>query len=104
MYDTHRLNTIAAIINQTELQTIVCGDNDTPKLLRLVADCPTLRTIIQVQAVSADIRAQVSFAASHEIPRCAHEQQLTANLQFPGAVDVFSRHALPGWCCFRLRM
>ena len=59
MFDTLGPDTLEYILNQTELQTVVCSNVETPKLIAVASKCPHLRAIVQSQHVTPSQRETV---------------------------------------------
>jgi len=60
MYDTLGPESVAYVINQTAMTTLICSAEVIQNVIECKAECPTLKTVIQMEPVSDECRAKAS--------------------------------------------
>lgn len=62
MYDTLGPDSVAYVIKQTEMTTLICSADVVKNVLACKSECPTLKCVIQMEPVSAEGKKQAEAA------------------------------------------
>ncbi|CAE8732463.1 unnamed protein product [Polarella glacialis] len=93
MYDTLGAESVAYVINQCSLKTLICADETTPSVLECKSLCPTLECFIQMEPVSDELRAKARAVGliaygMEEVEKAGAAKPLQHNA--PNAKDIFT--------------